>query len=128
MSSKGSRPNSRLLTDLFDVSTVEPSLLIGVVVRILETVVVANPSIAAVGDIDILDAAERGVLADVSWSVTGVGRRVDSTLSAWFDDPHSGGRFGDPSADAIRWRRSVNQSYRELDEFGRIATGAQCSD
>uniref|UniRef100_UPI001C4DDCD2 non-ribosomal peptide synthase/polyketide synthase n=1 Tax=Rhodococcus qingshengii TaxID=334542 RepID=UPI001C4DDCD2 len=88
--------------DLFDASTVEG--FARRLVRILETVV-SVPSIV-VGDIDILDAAERGVLADVhgGQSVSGTLVEILTAAAAVY-----------PSADAIRFD-GQSISYRELDE------------
>ncbi|MCZ9633999.1 non-ribosomal peptide synthase/polyketide synthase, partial [Rhodococcus sp. BH5] len=88
--------------DLFDVSTVEG--FARRLVRILETVV-SVPSIV-VGDIDILDAAERGVLADVHGGQSVSGTLVEILTAA---------AALDPSADAIRFD-GQSISYRELDE------------
>ncbi|MFI7162904.1 non-ribosomal peptide synthase/polyketide synthase, partial [Rhodococcus erythropolis] len=88
--------------DLFDVSTVEG--FARRLVRILETVV-SVPSIV-VGDIDILDAAERGVLADVHGGQSVSGTLVEILTAA---------AALDPSADAIRFD-GESISYRELDE------------
>ncbi|MER5838260.1 AMP-binding protein, partial [Streptomyces sp. NPDC002130] len=88
--------------DLFDVSTVEG--FARRLVRILETVV-SIPSIV-VGDIDILDAAERGVLADVHGGQSVSGTLVEILTAA---------AAVDPSADAIRFD-GQSISYRELDE------------
>ena len=88
--------------DLFDVSTVEG--FARRLVRILETVV-SVPSIV-VGDIDILDAAERGVLADVHGGQSVSGTLVEILTAA---------AAVDPSADAIRFD-GQSISYRELDE------------
>ncbi|SCY85738.1 non-ribosomal peptide synthase domain TIGR01720/amino acid adenylation domain-containing protein, partial [Rhodococcus erythropolis] len=88
--------------DLFDVSTVEG--FARRLVRILETVV-SVPSIV-VGDIDILDAAERGVLADVHGGQSVSGTLVEILTAA---------AAVDPSADAIRFD-GESISYRELDE------------
>ncbi|WP_308256256.1 non-ribosomal peptide synthetase, partial [Rhodococcus sp. FH8] len=88
--------------DLFDVSTVEG--FARRLVRILETVV-SVPSIV-VGDIDILDAAERGVLADVHGGQSVSGTLVEILTAAVALDP---------SADAIRFD-GQSISYRELDE------------
>ncbi|WP_346843014.1 amino acid adenylation domain-containing protein, partial [Rhodococcus sp. IC4_135] len=88
--------------DLFDVSTVEG--FARRLVRILETVV-SVPSIV-VGDIDILDAAERGVLADVHGGQSVSGTLVEILTAA---------AALDPSADAIRFD-GQSISYLELDE------------
>ncbi|WP_456301833.1 amino acid adenylation domain-containing protein, partial [Rhodococcus qingshengii] len=88
--------------DLFDVATVEG--FARRLVRILETVV-SVPSIV-VGDIDILDAAERGVLADVRGGQSVSGTLVEILAAA---------AAVDPSADAIRFD-GESISYRELDE------------
>ncbi|MER2161285.1 non-ribosomal peptide synthase/polyketide synthase, partial [Rhodococcus sp. (in: high G+C Gram-positive bacteria)] len=88
--------------DLFDVSTVEG--FARRLVRILETVV-SIPSIV-VGDIDILDAAERGALADVRGGQAVSGTLVEILTAA---------AAVDPSADAIRFD-GQSISYRELDE------------
>uniref|UniRef100_UPI00209BE581 non-ribosomal peptide synthetase n=1 Tax=Rhodococcus erythropolis TaxID=1833 RepID=UPI00209BE581 len=88
--------------DLFDVSTVEG--FARRLVRILETVV-SGPSIV-VGDIDILDAAERGALADVRGGQAVSGTLVEILTAA---------AAVDPSADAIHFD-GESISYRELDE------------
>ncbi|MGQ5693007.1 non-ribosomal peptide synthase/polyketide synthase, partial [Rhodococcus erythropolis] len=88
--------------DLFDVSTVEG--FARRLVRILETVV-SVPSIV-VGDIDILGATERGVLADVHGGQSVSGTLVEILTAA---------AAVDPSADAIRFD-GESISYRELDE------------
>ncbi|MCD2156620.1 non-ribosomal peptide synthase/polyketide synthase, partial [Rhodococcus cerastii] len=88
--------------DLFDVSTVEG--FARRLVRILETVV-SVPSIV-VGDIDILGATERGVLADVHGGQSVSGTLVEILTAA---------AALDPSADAIRFD-GESISYRELDE------------
>ncbi len=88
--------------DLFDVSTVEG--FARRLVRILETVV-SVPSIV-VGDIDILDAAERGCAGRCSWSQSVSGTLVEILTAA---------AALDPSADAIRFD-GQSISYRELDE------------